>query len=269
MMMRRDSKALEEGGRVIIADDDEGCRRALYRLFQSAHFKPFLASTLKEALALLDEVSPVAVVSELRFPDGEGVTLLEAALSKDQYIGRIVLTGVLDYLAVQEVVNRASVHLFFTKPWDNSTLLQGVESVIERCRLALENAQLTSHLKRYAAQLEEMVRERTAQLEDIKGELQAIFDAFTEPQALVTKDLTVKRANRAWASFAGLDVREVPNRICYRTLFGRLSPCPQCPVVLSTGGEAILDFASMKVEVTEVPTKATLFLCRYLKLSKG
>lgn len=80
------------------------------------------------------------------------------------------------------------------------------------------------------ADLELKVQQRTALLVAAKREWESTVDAISEPLALL-KDMTVTRANLAYARQAGVEVREVPQRKCFELLAKRRAPCPGCPVV--------------------------------------
>lgn len=255
--------------RILLVDDDEGCRRAVARVLAVEGLWSVPVASLAEAREVLSaSPPPAAAVVELRLPDGEGVEALELARRVAPFTGRVMLTGVVDFQAVQDAVNRGAVHAFFTKPWDNESLVRGVRGVLEQCRLARDNAEMAGRLADQNRALEDLVRERTAALERAKRDLQAVFDAWEHPLALVAPDLRVLRANRAWAAQASLDVREVPGRICHEALFGRSSPCDGCPVyeVLETGApvEAGLIGSPWSVQARPLDLEGRAVLCRYV-----
>lgn len=273
-MVPHTTSADKTNSHILLVDDDAGCRRAVARVLSSSGLGILHAASLVEAREVLLRDRVDAVVSEVRFPDGEGVVVFETAREANPFVGRVILTGAVDFRAVQDAVNRASVHAFFTKPWDNESLLRGILGVLDRCRLERENAQMAARLADRNLALEALVRERTAALERAKADLQAIFDAFEEPMALVTQDLRVLRANRAWALSASLDVREVVGRTCHLALFRRPSPCEGCPVTLAwaTGRtiETEIHRGSWRVHAHPLPLSVsgpekTLF-CRYSRV---
>lgn len=250
---------------ILVVDDDFGCRRAVLRLLRAADIDCVGAEGLAEAKKIIAERKIAAVVSELRLPDGLAVEVLEMLRERDPYIGRIVLTGNVDFQAVQEVVNRAAPHGFFTKPWDNESLSRGVLGVLERCRLERENAEMASYLRDQNVALEALVRSRTAALEKAKRELQSLFDAFEFPLALVGKDFLVLRANSAWASACGLDVREVPGKTCYQALLRLPAPCPLCPMPLISDKRAQGEAGPWVVTARVVGLDKPAFLCQYVR----
>lgn len=215
---------------VLVVDDDPGCLRAVRRSLEYAGMGTVAAADLAQAREALEKHDPACVIIEFRLPDGQGVEFLTRARESVEHLGRVMLTGVVDFLAVQEAVNQGSVHAFFTKPWDNNGLIQGVRGVIEQCRLARENSEMMRQLSDHNRALEATVQERTRQLEQAKTELEAVFDSWDEPMAIVDQRFTVLRANAAYSRQAGLSVREVPGRLCHEALFHRDSPCSGCPL---------------------------------------
>ncbi|NOZ01024.1 MAG: response regulator [Deltaproteobacteria bacterium] len=222
---------------VLVVDDDPGCVRAVGRILDYAGFATTACRTLDEARAALEGSLKACVITEFRLPDGQGVDFLSHARGLDEHMGRVMLTGVVDFLAVQEAVNQGSVHAFFTKPWDNDSLVQGVRSVLEQCRLARANAEMMVRLSDQNRALEATVRERTGQLEQAKRELEAVFDSWDDPVSIVDDRLRVVRANRAFAAQAGIEVTRVPGSVCHEILFGDETPCPDCPLARGDYGD--------------------------------
>ncbi len=252
--------------RVLVVDDDEGCRRAVSRVLAAEGLRAVPVPSLAAAKEALSRDPLAAVITELRLPDGEGVEALETARRIAPFIGRVMLTGAVDFQAVQDAVNRGAVHAFFTKPWDNESLARGVRGVLEQCRLARENAEMAARLADRNLALEALVHERTAALERAKRDLQTVFDAWEDPLALVTPDLQVLRANRAWAGAASLDVREAPGRTCHVALFRRSRPCEGCPVpeALRAGASAEAALGpDQRVQVRPLDLDGPVALCWY------
>ncbi|MBM4395830.1 MAG: response regulator [Deltaproteobacteria bacterium] len=253
--------------RVLVVDDDDGCRRAVARTLDRAGMAADLASGVAEATGAL-AARHACIVTEFRLADGAGVDLLSRARDVDPDVGRVVLTGVVDPGVLEDAVNRGAVHAFFGKPWDPAALVQGIRATIERCRLARENRLLVGRLTDRNRELERLVAERTAQLERAKRELEAIFDAWEGPVALTAPGMTVIRANRAYAARGRLGLRDVPGRRCHEVLFGAHSPCPGCPLAAAATGPARGaggPAGSVPVEAQPVgmPSGSVAFLCRY------
>ncbi len=264
----------ENRPRILVLDDDEGCARSVRRGLERAGFAVETAASLSAARATLAGGAFSCIVTEFHLPDGPVVDLLCELRAASADVGRIVLTGSADYVALQDTVNRAGVHAFFAKPWDAAQLLQGVRGTLEQCRLARENRALIALLARHNAELAEQVAERTRQLERAKRELESVFDAWEQPLALVDSAHHVLRANLPYGRRAGLGVREVPGRACHLVRFDREDPCPDCPMIEARASRhpasANLD-ANTVVEARPlaVDRDGTVCLCRYVRTGEA
>ena len=66
------------------------------------------------------------------------------------------------------------------------------------------------------------------QAKTLKRQWESTFDAITAPLSLVSADHKILRCNQAYARQAGQPITEIIGKSCYKTIFKRNSPCPQC-----------------------------------------
>jgi signal transduction histidine kinase len=114
--------------------------------------------------------------------------------------------------------------------------LHRMEAWAAQVAVAVANAQLTLRLREARSEvlsanaaLERKVEERTELVVRAKREWERTFDAITEP-IVIQEGFVVRRANLAYASAVGRDVREVVGQTCHVLLAGRSSPCTGCPL---------------------------------------
>ncbi len=114
--------------------------------------------------------------------------------------------------------------------------LHRMEAWAAQVAVAVSNAQLTGRLREARTEvlaanagLERKVEERTALVVRAKREWERTFDAITEPIVL-QEGFVVRRANLAYATAVGRDVRELVGKSCHSLFAGRDSPCPGCPL---------------------------------------
>ncbi|MCB9644358.1 MAG: sigma-54-dependent Fis family transcriptional regulator [Myxococcales bacterium] len=107
-------------------EDDEDFALGLSLMLRSHRFDSVVASTLKEALAVLSEKSFDAIVSDLSLPDASGIDVVSAVHQQQPHYPILVLTGQNDaQLAVQAL--RLGARDYLTKPIRKQELLQALE----------------------------------------------------------------------------------------------------------------------------------------------
>jgi len=104
-----------EKPRILLVDDEPHVVAAL-ALRLERDFDVTTATSPFDALALVRERSFHAIVSDLRMPNMNGVTLLEAVKKISPSTARLLLTGQGDVESAAAAINNASVHVFLMKP---------------------------------------------------------------------------------------------------------------------------------------------------------
>jgi putative two-component system response regulator len=151
---------------ILIIDDEAGLRRSLSAHLEDANYDTLEAANGLEGLELLQaERGRIrAVVVDLNMPVMDGYSFIKNAVPLAPETPIIVLSGVgvvEDALAAM----RAGAWDFITKPLHNMDILDHTLSkVFERARLLRENRQ-------YQENLEQLVRERTSELEDTRRQI--------------------------------------------------------------------------------------------------
>jgi two-component system, NtrC family, sensor kinase len=223
--------------RLLIVDDEDSVLRALRRALRRQGWTIETATTGETGLTTLETYPAQVVVSDYKMPGMSGVEFLRAVKERFPKAQRIMLTGYADQQAIEEAINRSEVFRFISKPWDDQQLQLTISSAFEQYDLQEENRRLLAltlkqneELTALAHSLEKKVNERTALLARIKDEWELTFDSIERPIAVLSRDLKVVRANRAYAAQAGRDIRLVPGGTCHELLFQSASPCAPCPL---------------------------------------
>jgi two-component system NtrC family sensor kinase len=224
---------------ILVVDDEPSVRAALTRTLRREKLKILSAGSAAEALEILEraEVKPTVVISDLKMPGMDGVTFLGEVRSRWPRVQRVLLTGFADVGALERAINESEIYRFVGKPWEDATLVTTVRSAIEEHSLREENERLmrvvreqNKALGELNKELEDRVEGRTRLLEHAKRDWEITFDSIVDPVSIIDLDFKVRRSNRAYASHADLDVREVPGRKCYAALTRERSNCKGCPV---------------------------------------
>src|SRR6185295_1237561 len=86
---------MEEGGRILLAEDNAHVRRAFARILRVGGFTVVAVESGVEALNALPEGFDV-LVTDLRMPEMGGIDLLRAIRERDRDLPVILLTGAPD-----------------------------------------------------------------------------------------------------------------------------------------------------------------------------
>lgn len=117
---------MEEGTAVLVVDDDPQIRTALSRVLRKSGFRPVVAATAEEALALAEGDEFQAVIADVHMPGVGGVAMLQRLHATRPRMQFIVLTGTGSFDT--RVVPRGHRLRVFPKPFQVSELLEALRS---------------------------------------------------------------------------------------------------------------------------------------------
>ena len=151
--------------RILVVDDEEDNVRVLAQMLRWAGYTEVTCTSDPfEAVRLFEEISPDLVLLDLHMPKLDGFGVMERLrIEPGAWIPILILTGDMDP-DVRERALSAGGRDFVTKPFDVGEALQRIKNLLETRHLHLR-------LRRYADELEEKVRERTAQLAETQVEI--------------------------------------------------------------------------------------------------
>lgn len=161
-------ESTETAPRILIVDDEKGIRKVLRDVARRAlKAEVWEAADGQEALGLFREVSPDVVLSDIRMPGMDGITLLRRIKEDDPNVPVILITGYpsLD-VAIQGMKDGASD--FLTKPFRLDEVQVVLEKALRERRLLQDNEGLRQQLQHKRAmerlneELNRKVQEMTA-----------------------------------------------------------------------------------------------------------
>jgi CheY-like chemotaxis protein len=117
---------------VLVADDDPAMRELCQATLESSGFAVTLASSGREALRLVNELEPDAIVLDVRMPtmDGWQVAARLAQTEELRQIPVIMLTGLTDQDSLRKA-DLAGASDYIAKPFDPRQLSDSVHQVLE------------------------------------------------------------------------------------------------------------------------------------------
>jgi putative two-component system response regulator len=147
--------------RILVVDNEDGNVRTLSRILQVAGYTNVAATTdPTEVLGLFAEQEPDLLLLDLHMPVLDGVAVLERlaeVAAPHSYLPVLVLTGDSSQQARRRALSKGAKD-FVTKPFE-------VDEVLLRIRNLLETKYLHRAIATENIQLEQRVKERTADLE--------------------------------------------------------------------------------------------------------
>lgn len=126
---------------ILLVEDDNSLRQLLQDELESEGYPVIATASAEEAAAVLERELPVVVISDLRLPGADGMSLLPLVQRLDPRPAMLIITA---FGTVRQAVDalKAGADDFMTKPLDMDHLLLSVNRL-------LENRRLRSELGRY------------------------------------------------------------------------------------------------------------------------
>jgi len=126
---------------VFFVEDDADVRRACTQSLTLAGLDVRSFADAESALTAFADTLPGMVVSDLRLPGRDGLSLLRELRQRDRELPVVLITGHGD-VAVAVQAMREGAHDFLEKPFPSERLISVVERAIEKRALLLENRRL-------------------------------------------------------------------------------------------------------------------------------
>jgi len=122
---------------LLVIDDDETIRDTLVDFFQTLGYRSQAAASATAGRRAIAEHSPDVALVDLRLPDADGLTLLQAIRADDPEVAVIVLTGHGDVATAVRAMQDGAVD-FLEKPVDLDALQAAVARASEAVRMRRE-----------------------------------------------------------------------------------------------------------------------------------
>jgi PAS domain S-box-containing protein len=148
------------GEKILLADDEEGIRKVLGISLADSGYEVLTAENGEEAFRIFKQVKPPIVLSDIKMPGIDGITLLQMIKQEDPDTEVIMITGHGDMdLAIKSLKYEATD--FVTKPINDDVL----EIALKR---AHDKISMRNQLREYTENLEQLVQKQSARLVEVE-----------------------------------------------------------------------------------------------------
>ncbi|MDI5933577.1 sigma-54-dependent transcriptional regulator [Halomonas kalidii] len=212
---------------VMIIDDEPHLRITAGQTLELAGYAPVPHASAEAALESLTPDFPGVVVSDIRMPGMDGMTLLREVRSRDPDLPVILITGHGDISTAVEAM-RDGAWDFLEKPFAGERLVEVVRRGVEKRRLSLENRRLKAELEAQQNAPGPRLVGRTETMQRLASMVQRISQVETDVllfgETGAGKDLVARaiheRSRRGGRPFVAINCGAVPESIIESELFG-------------------------------------------------
>ncbi|SOE16432.1 two-component system C4-dicarboxylate transport response regulator DctD [Hoeflea halophila] len=221
------SSALRPQDRVVhLVDDDADLRHALKQSLELEGLSVICHTDAEDVADLPLRSLYGVIVSDIRMPGMDGLTLMRRILGVDPTLPVVLITGHGDVQMAVEAM-RAGAYDFIEKPFAANRLFSVVERALEKRRLVLENRLLRNALEG-SDDLSSRLVGRNPAIQRLRAQIAAVAD--TDADVLITGETgtgkeVVARAlhdfgSRSKGNFVAINCAALPADIFESELFG-------------------------------------------------
>lgn len=146
-------------GKVLFVDDEENILNALRRGLIDADYECFFVGNGIEALKIIKDNVISVIVTDMRMPKMDGLTLLKEVKVVSPNTVRIVLSGYTQLQQILATINQADIFKFITKPWDMDEEFRIIiDQALDYYNLRAENERTKRLLEKRNAAYQNMIK---------------------------------------------------------------------------------------------------------------
>ena len=204
--------------KILLVDDEEGIRKVLKISLQDAGYEVTTADDGKKAAHKIDHSFFDIVLTDIRMPGMDGISLLKHIKKATPDTEVIMITGHGDFKLAIESLKLDAVD-FISKPIDNDAL----DIALKRANDRIETRK---KILTYTRDLETLVEEKTRRLTESEKRYIQLFNESPCYITIQDKNLNIVETNRIFKEH--FNYKE--NLPCFSVYKNRASSCPDCPV---------------------------------------
>jgi YesN/AraC family two-component response regulator len=134
--------------KILFVDDEINIINSIRRVVTEAPFESFFAVGAAEAMAIMKEHRIGVLVTDMRMPDMDGLSLLKFSNQEYPETVRVVLSGYTDASQLLGAINQGEIFRYITKPWGQpEELMKVLEQALSYYNLRQEKRELELSLQ--------------------------------------------------------------------------------------------------------------------------
>ena len=198
---------LEDNSRtkILTIDDEAYIRQSIRTYLEDYEFIVFEAENGRKGIEVFDREHPDLVLLDLRMPEMDGLQVLEVLRDKAPDVPLVVASGTGNISAVVEALHLGAWDYILKPIEDLSVLYHSIQKCLKESRLKKEN-------KQYQERLEELVIERTMELQKSEERYKAIFEYTGTAAIVIEPDDTISMVNSKFAEIAGMARQDIVDK---------------------------------------------------------
>ena len=150
---------------ILVVDDEQLSVEAIKRTLED-DFEIFTANSGPEALAILENQWIQVVLCDQRMQGMSGLEVLSEVRRRWPEVLRIIITGYTDPNDTIDLVNKAGIYHFISKPWHPEELLLVLKNGTQLYKLQREHDRLSVELKLLGSSVQNRLDEQRRQLRE-------------------------------------------------------------------------------------------------------
>ena len=220
---------------ILIVDDDEAILDLLHSQLSKDGYTCFTADRAEKALQLMREHRVALALVDVKMPGMDGIELTKRLKQLDPDLCVLIITG---HPEADHAVDamRSGAEDYITKPFNMDEVSMSVRRSLDKRDLIIQNREYQRHL-------EQMVREKTAELENANRELKEtkeylenLIESSVDGIITTAKDGRITFASKGAQEILGLTSEEIVGRHAHEFYLGGKREAEEIMRVLRTSG---------------------------------
>ncbi|MEH0020484.1 MAG: response regulator [Desulfobacter sp.] len=183
--------------KILTIDDEAYIRQSIRTYLEDYGFTVVEAENGRHGIEVFAETCPDLVLLDLRMPEMDGLQVLDLLGKQAPDIPVVVASGTGNMTSVVEALRLGAWDYIFKPIEDMSVMKHSIEKCLKESRLKKEN-------KAYQERLEDLVKERTLELEKSEHRYKAVFEYTGTAAIIIEADDTISMANSRFAELVGI-----------------------------------------------------------------